>query len=74
MLWFREFDTLSCSGKMSLYEHTGDVNDERAAQMVIEYKAGPDFWLVPAGFFVVQSIRIHRSDDGFDWMGALNSK
>jgi hypothetical protein len=33
-----------------------------------------DFWLVLAGFFVVQSIHIHQSDGGFDWMCALNSK
>jgi hypothetical protein len=34
----------------------------------------PDFWLVLAGFFIVQSKHIHRFDDGFDWMWTLNSK
>jgi hypothetical protein len=34
----------------------------------------PDLQLVQTDFFVVQSIHIHRFDDGFDWMCALNSK
>jgi hypothetical protein len=43
-------------------------------EIFIRLPLSADFWLVKAGFFVVQSIHIHRVDDGFDWAWVLNSK
>jgi hypothetical protein len=43
-------------------------------EISIRLPLSPDFWLVPADFFVVQSIHIRQFDGGFDSMCALNSK
>ena len=43
-------------------------------EILIQLPLSPDFWLVLAGFFVVQSIHSYRFDDGFDPIVCLKSQ
>jgi hypothetical protein len=40
-------------------------------EIFIQIAFSPNFWLVPVGFLVVQSIHIHRFDGGFDLIVGL---
>ena len=40
-------------------------------EIFIQIAFSPNFYLVPVGFLVVQSIQIHRFDDGFDLIVGL---
>jgi hypothetical protein len=43
-------------------------------EIFIRIPFSPNFWLVPVGFVVVQSIHIHRFDGGFDLTACLKSQ